>query len=253
MSDPAPAAPAPDASAPVPPSVEASAAAPAAPAGPSRAEQSARTKLKVAGLIMLIFGAFVAVQAGPAAFLYAQESTWTGQEGGNLTVVVAGHPGATVRFLYPDGTSSTAATDAAGNATLHATVASFRLQVTADNATVERKAIVPPGTFLAAPINLADANVSRVGFDPNSAHWLWVPAILSLVVALGGIAAFRRQGQLLAMLGSWAFLAGTSYLLLSVFFNLSGVVFAITAAACLWFIQRGRALIAPGWAFWRRA
>ncbi len=216
-------------------------------------EKRARTKVKAAGIIMLIFGVFVAIQAGPAAFLYTQPSTWESQPGGHLIVEVAGHPNATVQFLYPDGTTTTGTTNSTGAVGLNATVASFTLRVTDGNLTAERLAIIPQATALVAPISFDEPNGTRVGFDPASAHWLWVPTAVALLVALGGIAAFRRNAQTLALTGAWAYLAGALYLLVSIFFNASGIIFAATAAGCLYFIHRNRSLIKPGWAFWRRA
>ncbi len=225
----------------------------------ARAAQSTRTKAKVAGLIMIIFGAFVAVQAGPAAYMLAQPATWQAQPGGSLEVTVVqdaaaqhGIANATVSFLYPDGTTSKTMTNATGVAKLNATVASFRLQVKSGTTQVERTAVIPPGTALGTVVELQDANVSHIGFDPSTANWLWIPAILGLVVALGGVAAFRMRGSQLAQTGAWSFLAGSTYLLIALM-SMGVLIFALTAGLCLWFIRRAQPLMTPGMAFWRRA
>jgi hypothetical protein len=182
--------------------------------------------------------------------------------GGPLKVTAPGHPNATVLYTYKDGTTSTARTDAAGNATLNATYAAFTLRVSDGSGQVERRAVVPDNP-LVLTVAFADADFKagtsgteappRIGLDPGALYLFWVAPAIALATLVGGVAAFRRKGHNVAMLGAILYFAGCALLVYLSAFALASLIFAGTAALCLWFIHKGRGLATPGWAFWARA
>ena len=222
---------------------------PAAPSGPSDAERKARTKVKAAGMVMLILGGFFLVNG---VFAIAFASDYATSPGGTVAVRAPSWAGATVTLAYAQGNATVATVDAAGNATLTATYAAFTLTATRGNDTLQRGGLVPAGAGFATKLG-EDATATFIGYPEDALRNLTLIATaIAAIIFLGGLAAFRRSAHNMAMAGSVTYLAAGAYLAY-ITLSLFGVMFLATAALCLWFIHRNRAHITPGWAFWRRA
>jgi len=172
---------------------------PAAAAAEARAGRL-RFQAKVAGVMMMLFGAFFAFQFGLAAYNAPHiAQTYAGVPGGNLTVAFPQAPGANVTLAYQSGVPAThGALDAAGKGTFHATNATFTLQVTHQGATWTRLVFLPDGTPPAyAQVALDSASPRDSGETlgyPTQLPWLWPAALAGALVAAGGYFGFKLRG-----------------------------------------------------------
>jgi hypothetical protein len=226
----------------------------ASPPGPDAAEVRAgklRLQAKVAGVMMMLFGAFFTFNFALAAYNSPHlTQTYAAAPGGNLTVAFPQAPGANVTLSYLSGAPATMGQlDGAGHGTFHASNATFTLRVTHQGATWTRQAFVPEGT----PPELASLTLDpasprdspdRVGL-PTEFAWLWPAALASALVVAGGYFAFKLRGPRLALGGAFLFIAGAAMLLSILGLQLLSLSFVGTAVLCFLFIYRARTQFLP--------
>jgi hypothetical protein len=250
-----PAAPAPP-PAPATPDAPASLGAPAAPddTSPARdpAEERAgrlRLQAKVAGVMMMLFGAFFALNFGLAAYNGPKlAQTYADVPGGNLTIAFPSAPGANVTLTYLSGAPAThVRLDANGAASVMASNATFTVQVASGGATWSRDAFVPAGTSATLALDSASPHESpdRLGIPTGFYRWFWLPALAAVLLAAGGYFAFKLRAPRLALAGAFLFILGAGLMLALFDAQLLTVSFVGTAVLCFAFVYRARAEFAP--------
>jgi hypothetical protein len=209
-----------------------------------------RFQAKVAGFMMMLFGAFFVLNFSLAAYSTANARTLYAQDpGGLLTVQTPEHPGANLTLLDMAGrTLQTATADGNGTAQVQAANSTFRLRVEAAGTAWERRVFLPHGANATVALHDADARTSEawLGLDLESYRWTWFVPLLPLAITVAGWCAFKLRGPRLALGGAFLFVAGTA-LLAATFLGLglAGLAFVGTAALCFVFVYRARAEFAP--------
>jgi hypothetical protein len=201
---------------------------------------SLRFRAKVAGAMLMLFGASFAALFGYYAYAGSQPSTWQQQPGGAVALTVPGN--ATVTITYANGTAQQL--QVAHNATLALAKASARITIVADGATFTRDVIVPQDALLALDVAADSPASARVGLDPANYRALWLFALIPALAAVGGYFAFKLRGPRVAIGGAFVFLLGTLYQALG---GLSLLSFSMlgTAVLCFVFIYRARSEFRP--------
>jgi hypothetical protein len=208
-----------------------------------------RLQAKVAGVMMMLFGAFFAFNFALAAYNGPKlAEDYASVPGGNLTVVAPSAAGGQVTLVYRSGAPTTyALLNATGAARLLATNATFTVQVTSHGTSWTRQAFVPVGT--AAELRLDPASPAqsdeRLGVPTAFYVWFWIPAVAAALLAAGGYFAFKLRGPRLALGGAFLFLLGAG--LMASFFggSLLTISFIGTAVLCFLFVYRARDQFLP--------
>lgn len=235
---------------PAPP--EAGAAPAPAPTGPDPAaarSSKLRLQAKVAGVMMMLFGAFFALNFALVAYNGPRlADTYAAIPGGNVTVAFPAAPGAEVDLTYASGAPATRGRlDGAGSGTFRAANATVTLRVAHANATWTRSGFVPPGATATVRLDPASPRQAGepLGVDTAAYRWFWLPAVASALVAAGGVFAFRLRGPRLALGGAFLFMLGAGLLATLFGAALLAVSFVGTAVLCFYFLYRARTEFQP--------
>lgn len=208
-----------------------------------------RTQAKVAGVLMMLFGAFCAFQFATLAYAAPHFPDQNKERpGGNLSISFPAAPHANVTLVYASGAPSTNGTlDGSGNGAFTATNATFDVSIQSAGKTWTRSAFVPAGFAQSLSLD-ADAPPSTretLGLPNALLVTLWAIAAAAVVVTAGGYFAFKLRAPRVAMAGAFLFVMGAALLLSQVGVGLLGVSFVGTAILCFAFIYRARTEFSP--------